>query len=176
MYKRQDLETLLGGAQAHLALEWQPVGAPPDGRILELINKTNQFNVNGRRYGEAEWRQYAGEAGTGVLMARYWDKFGELGKIGALSGRLDGAVFRIDTWVLSCRAFSRRIEHHMLKEVFERWQVDEVMVEFQPTERNGPAGELFASLLDGPPPAGPFALTRARFLARCPALYHARPV
>ncbi len=27
-----------------------------DTRILELINKTNQFNLNGVRYTESEWR------------------------------------------------------------------------------------------------------------------------
>ena len=31
-------------------------GCAAEPRVLELVNKTNQFNLNGRRYTEADWR------------------------------------------------------------------------------------------------------------------------
>ncbi len=168
-----DMETFLREAGAHLTLTWlQP---PIEPRVLELINKTNQFNVNGRRYGDAEWRDYAARPETAVLVAEYRDKYGPLGKIAALAGTRQANGFHIETWVLSCRAFSRRIEHHMLREIFDTHAVDQVTVAYQPTERNGPSGEFFATLLDAAP-AGPFVLDREQFTARCPALYHARAV
>ena len=42
-----------------VTLDWSADSS--DKRALELINKTNQFNLNGRRIGEAEWRRYLEE-------------------------------------------------------------------------------------------------------------------
>lgn len=167
-----DMEAFLRDAEAQLTLTW--LAPPTEARVLELINKTNQFNINGRRFGESEWQEYTERRDTGVLLAEYRDKFGPLGKIAVLAGTRTTSGFAIDTWVMSCRAFSRRIEHHMLREVFEHWDAPRVEIGFEPTTRNGPSQEFFASLLEAAPP-GPFPLERARFLERCPALYHARP-
>ena len=43
---------------------------PPatDRRVVELVNKTNQFNLNGIRYTEAEWQRSA--AGSGLFRSR----------------------------------------------------------------------------------------------------------
>ncbi|MBL0159493.1 MAG: HAD-IIIC family phosphatase [Bryobacterales bacterium] len=166
-----DMETFLREARGELTQTW--LEPPFEPRVLELINKTNQFNVNGRRYGEAEWRDWSARPETAVLQVEYRDKYGPLGKIGVLAGTHRDSEFQIETWVLSCRAFSRRIEHHMLLETLDRWAVDQVAVEYQPTERNGPAGEFFATLLDTPP-AGRFVLSREQFTVRCPPLYHSR--
>ncbi|NQT51558.1 HAD-IIIC family phosphatase, partial [bacterium] len=48
-----DPDRFLADAQATLALDFSKA---PDPRAFELINKTNQFNLNGRRLGEAEWQ------------------------------------------------------------------------------------------------------------------------
>ena len=167
----EDQEAFLRDAGASLTLTWPR--PPLEARTLELINKTNQFNINGRRYAEAEWQVYTRKPETAVLVVEYADKYGPLGKIAAVTGTRERDRFRIDTWVMSCRAFSRRIEHHTLKEIFDRWEVAEVAIEFQPTERNGPSSGFFASLL-GSEPSGPFVLSRERFLACCPPLYHQR--
>jgi FkbH-like protein len=166
-----DSEGFLRAAEAKLELKW--VRPPLDGRIPELINKTNQFNINGRRYSEAEWTAYTAQPDTAVLQAVYGDKYGPLGKIAAIAGTRRGRRFEIATWVLSCRAFSRRIEHHMLKEVFERWDAAEVLVDFRRTERNGPAAEFLAVFRDASG-EGAVLVSRERFAAICPALYHAR--
>jgi FkbH-like protein len=163
-----DMESFLREAGAALSLTW--VRPPLEPRILELINKTNQFNINGRRYTEAEWNVYAQRPETNVLVVEYSDKYGPLGKIAVLTGSRQGARFQVDTWVMSCRAFSRRIEYHTLREIFDRWDVDEAAINFHPTGRNQPSAEFFASLLDAPP-EGAFALSRTQFAQRCPALY-----
>ena len=167
-----DMESFLRDAGARLTLSW--LRPPVEPRTLELINKTNQFNINGRRYGEAEWRVFTERPETEVLLAEYRDKYGPLGKIAVLAGARREWRFVIDTWVMSCRAFSRRIEHHMLREVFDRHGAVEVDVAFQATERNGPAAGFFAALLKAPLPEGRFVLSREQFTANCPMLYHAR--
>ena len=167
-----DMESFLRDAGAHLTLSW--LRPPMEPRILELINKTNQFNINGRRYGEAEWRAFTERPETEVLLAEYRDKYGPLGKIAVLAGTRREQRFVIDTWVISCRAFSRRIEHHMLREAFDRHGSVEVELAFQATERNGPAAGFLAALLETPLPVGRLVLSREQFTASCPMLYHAR--
>jgi FkbH-like protein len=142
-----------------------------DPRVLELVNKTNQFSLNGTRYTEGEWGRRL--AGVSALLAAvsYRDKFGPLGKIAVMQGWQEGGTLRIETWVMSCRAFSRRIEHQCLKMLFERYHARELFLDFRPTPRNGPMRDFLAAI-SGSRPDGPFTLTRAEFEKNCPALYH----
>src|SRR5262249_31319832 len=127
---------------------------PSDPRALELVNKTNQFNLNGKRYTEGRWRDYLEQADTFLLRAAYKDKFGPLGTIAILAGRRQSDQVVIETWVMSCRAFSRRIEYRCLERVFPWFAVEQVAFDFQPTPRNGAFQEFLAGLLGGPPQPG----------------------
>ncbi|TXT39539.1 MAG: subfamily IIIC HAD-superfamily phosphatase [Planctomycetota bacterium] len=161
-----DPDEFLRQADADIKLEWNT----PDARCLELINKTNQFNLNGRRLDEAEWRQRMSEPEGFLLAVNYTDRYAPLGKISVLAGRWRDGLPWIDVWVLSCRAFSRRIEHHVLKACFERFGVDQLVFDFQPTERNGPVRNLLIELT-GSEPHSPTTLTRLAFDSRCPSLF-----
>ena len=55
--------------------------------MLELVNKTNQFNLNGRRYTEADWRKLLARPGALLVAVSYEDKFGPLGTIAVVAGR-----------------------------------------------------------------------------------------
>jgi FkbH-like protein len=138
---------------------------------VELVNKTNQFNLNGIRYTEAEWQEALRDSDSFALAVGYQDKFGPLGKIAILRGRKEDRVLRIGTWVMSCRAFSRRIEHQCLTQLFRRYRADEMIFEFKPTPKNGPIQDFLAGMLDAPATAEA-RLGRAAFEAKCPALYH----
>ena len=138
-------------------------------RVLDLINKTNQFNLNGQRYTETDWQQLRAEPGARVLSISYEDKFGALGTIAVLAGLLGHGDFHMRAWVLSCRAFSRRIEHATLRFLFDHYGLDRVVCDFQPTSKNGPLRDFAATLLDGAP-AGPFTIRREDFDQRCPRL------
>jgi FkbH-like protein len=146
----ESLEQVLATAEGVLTIV--PLKTPPDPRALELVNKTNQFNLNGRRFNEAEWLQYLSCPGHSVWMASYTDRFGPLGKIAVLAARStsDGEL-EVDSWVLSCRAFGRRIEYAMLGALFERLAVRRIRMRFAATERNGPIQELLNGLTGTPP-------------------------
>jgi FkbH-like protein len=158
-------------AEAHATLKMETAKEPMDPRALELINKTNQFNLNGRRFTEGAWQQYLDDPGTTLLVVSYRDKFGALGKIAVLSGRCLGPRLEIDTWVMSCRAFSRRIEYGCLRFLYDRFGVDEIAFDFQETARNGPL-RTFLQDVSGAIPLRGMALTREAFTDRCPALFH----
>jgi len=143
---------------------------PPDPRALELVNKTNQFNLNGKRYTEAAWRARLAKPDAFLLLAAYQDKYGPLGKIAVLSGRRDRQALCVDVWVMSCRAFSRRIEHHCLAQLFERFGVEEVAFDFMVTPRNGPLQSFFAEFIAGPPQPG-LRISRNTFFEKCPPLF-----
>jgi FkbH-like protein len=139
-------------------------------RPLELVNKTNQFNLNGIRYTESEWRAETSAPGCCFLVADYKDRFGMLGKVAVILGHLDGETLRIRVWVMSCRAFSRRIEYLCLHNLFARYPIRQMEFEVLTTEKNGPFRTLMQSLV-GECPNGPYVLTRERFYEVCPPLY-----
>ncbi|HVB85962.1 MAG TPA: HAD-IIIC family phosphatase [Candidatus Dormibacteraeota bacterium] len=139
--------------------------APLDPRALELVNKTNQFNLNGKRFTEAAWQNYLREPDSFLAVASYTDKFGPLGKIAVIAGRQNGTELRIDAWVVSCRAFSRRIERTCLQEVFSRFGADSIKLDFVKTERNGPLRQFLEELLGAAPEPG-CVITRQLFESR----------
>jgi FkbH-like protein len=142
-----------------------------DSRALELINKTNQFNLNGKRLSESDWMAYLNDPAGFLVTVSYEDKYGPLGKVAVLLGRMQEKGLRVHSWVMSCRAFSRRIEHQFLKQLFEKFDADEIFFEFQKTPRNGPLQELLAGLL-GSPLTADVRLSRSTFDEKCPSLYH----
>lgn len=142
-----------------------------DRRAFELVNKTNQFNLNGQRVNESEWIEYLKEPDTFLLTVSYDDKYGPLGEIAVLAGTLAGNRLFIDLWVMSCRAFSRRIEHQCLKYLFDKFPVDEIGFDFRTTERNGPLQDFFKELLHGPVESD-LRLTRTFFFEGAPGLFH----
>lgn len=123
-------------------LTFLPKGSEDDSRALELVNKTNQFNLNGVRYDAAGWAKALAEPSSHLVTVAYEDKFGRLGRISAMLGRLDGKTFTLATWVMSCRAFSRRIEFHCLAYLYETLAIEEIVFEVAITGRNGPLLEF----------------------------------
>ena len=157
-----DLDALLAGAGARIIFDWAKTASE---RALELVNKTNQFNLNGRRYTESDWSVWLADPATRLVVVEYEDRFGKLGRIAVLGGRETAAQFKIELWVMSCRAFSRRIEHQCLKMLLDRWET--VTLQYRATERNEPLQE-FVTLISGD--AG--QITQAEFMIRCPPLHH----
>src|ERR1035438_2796701 len=98
---------------------------------------------------ECAWRAF-------LLTANYEDRFGPLGKIAVVVGRCLRNKLYVDIWVMSCRAFLRHIEYHVLARLFENFGVDCIEFAFRPTERNGPLQEFFTRFF-------PHGLTAERF-------------
>jgi FkbH-like protein len=156
--------------QGTVTLAWRVDSA--DKRPLDLINKTNQFNLNGLRMGESEWQRLLERKDAIVAVVSYRDKFGPLGKIAVLVGSQAGRLVRVSHWVMSCRAFSRRIEHHILDSLFRHTNAEEIEFAFEATERNQPLQEFFRAL-DVPRGAEDVhRISRSGFVDRCGALPH----
>jgi FkbH-like protein len=162
-------ETFLETAEAEIRMIYRKDGDDP--RPLELVNKTNQFNLNGLRITETAWRERLNRPETVLQVVNYSDKFGPLGKIGVLLGTRQGDTVTVDAWVLSCRAFSRRIEFQCLNQLFACEGVQRLRFAFEATAKNGPLQSLLGHFFAGPLKPG-LELTAAEFAAKAPKLYH----
>ena len=121
-------------------------GAAANQRLLELVNKTNQFNLNGARVAEGEWLRLLADPHGFAIGISYEDKFGPLGIIGVVAGKQAASSLEVSTWVMSCRAFSRRIEFHTLQYLFETSDAKSITLAFRATERNQPLQEFIQAI------------------------------
>lgn len=163
-----DPESFLSTLNASISFNFD---CESDPRVLELVNKTNQFNLNGTRISESDWHRTANASDSIVVALSYEDKFGPLGTIAVLKGTEENRAVRVETLVMSCRAFSRRIEHQLLKVIFEEMNARRLEFSFVATPKNGPIREFLQSLT-GEEPSGRVTVTREQFDSTCPRLYH----
>ena len=164
-----DAEEFLARLDAKLSVH---ISRRPTPRALELINKTNQFNLNGERYTEAEWQSFLDSPGAFVVAVDYLDKFGRLGTIAVVTGRAAENELVVQRWVMSCRAFARRIEHATLRFLFDEFEASAARLDFRPTERNGPLREFLREFADVPVRASTVRISQQAFDASCAPTYH----
>jgi FkbH-like protein len=86
-------------------------------RIVQLINKTNQFNLTTRRYTEAQVIAIQKDATIFTLQVRLQDRFGDNGMISVVICRTQGTMWDIDIWLMSCRVLKRRVEEFVLDQL-----------------------------------------------------------
>jgi FkbH-like protein len=123
-----------------MVITFQPFDEIGRARIAQLINKSNQFNLTTRRYTEAEVAAMEGDPDTFTLQVRLTDRFGDNGMISVVICRKSGRdAWEIDTWLMSCRVLSRRVEDAVLQEVLaaaESVGIRKLIGKYIPTERN----------------------------------------
>jgi len=94
------------------------IGAPTPGeyeRVVQLINKTNQFNLTTRRYTMADILEFLESDNIELSVAKARDKFGDYGLIGVqILKKIDSSSYEIDTFLMSCRVLGRKIESGIL--------------------------------------------------------------
>ncbi len=118
-------------------------------RILQLIAKTNQFNMTTRRYGEAQLDDLLRRGAT-VIGVSLSDKYSEPETIGVLILLPeDEDTLRIDTFLLSCRVLGRTVESAVIGWV-ARFAAgrgfSSISGELIATDRNGPAMGVYPEL------------------------------
>ncbi len=111
-------------------------------RTVQLINKTNQFNLTTRRYSEEEVTAIMKDSRAFGLQLRLLDRFGDNGIIGIVIGKLIGigSELVLDTWLMSCRVLGRQVESTTLNLVVRHARtigVTRVVGEYIPSKKNG---------------------------------------
>ena len=153
--RRANLQKQVGGVDAYLAsldmtITFQPFDATGRSRIVQLINKSNQYNLTTRRYTEPEITAVENDPDVFTLQVRLADIFGDNGMISVVICRLAAAeTWDIDTWLMSCRVLGRRVEHMVLREILEHARaagIVKLTATYRPTDRNKLVVDHYAKL------------------------------
>jgi FkbH-like protein len=154
------LEEFLAGL--HLEISIAPMQPDQLERVAQLTHRTNQMNATGLRRTESEVMD-ALRSGAECLTVDVRDRFGSYGLTGVVIFRCESGALTVDTFLLSCRALGRGVEHRMvarLGEIAVKRGFARVEIPFVPAQRNRPA-QLFLASLRQPDADGVF-----RFPAR----------
>lgn len=103
-------------------------------RPLQLINKTNQFNLNGERLSEDNLISLMNEGGK-LFSFSLNDKYADHGQVLCLLLNKEGVVTH---FVMSCRVFQRRLEHCCLLWLVAHLGVNHLELNYVKTKHNSP--------------------------------------
>jgi len=161
--QRQTLESSFADMDSYLEslsmkcviAEFRPVDVP---RIAQLIGRSNQFNCTTRRRTEAEVQQVIDDPAYCAYTMRLEDRFGDYGLIAVVVARVEGALFLIDTWLMSCRVLKRQVEEETVNEMVRLAALrgcNRIRGVYLPTKKNGMVRDLyprmgFSTVLDQP--------------------------
>jgi FkbH-like protein len=115
-------------------------------RLVELIQRTNQFNTTTKRRSVGEIIALLDSPAHAVYVGTLKDRFGALGVVGlAIAERQPDATIVIDSVIMSCRAMGFGFEQAFLRKVIDAEPAERYFGLFTPTERNSPASSLFSN-------------------------------
>jgi FkbH-like protein len=116
-------------------------------RVHQLLQRTNQFNLTGRRYELGTLAARAGEADWRIYTSRVSDRFGEHGLVATALVQVTPEVWSIENFVMSCRVIGYGIEDAQLARLSAdaraadaRW----IQGEFVPSAKNAPARDFYS--------------------------------
>jgi FkbH-like protein len=153
--RRAALQKQSDGLDAYLAsldmtITFQPFDAAGRARIVQLINKSNQYNLTTRRYTEAEVVMLEQDPAIFTLQVRLADMFGDNGMISVIICRpVADDCWDIDTWLMSCRVLGRGVECMVLRTLLEHARaagITKLTGTYRPTDRNKLVVDHYARL------------------------------
>lgn len=125
-------------------------------RIVQLFNKTNQFNLTTRRVAEPQVRTWLADPAVFTLSARLSDRYGDYGLVACLTAREKDGALLVEDWLMSCRVLGRGLEqlcfNRLLAEARRRGAKSLVGARIE-TPKNGLTANWYTSL--GFSPDGP---------------------
>lgn len=113
-------------------------------RIVELLNKTNQFILSYKRYNLAEVEELLNSNNSCIVTANMSDKLSDSGIIAILICKKENESLLVDELTFSCRALGRNIEDIVISKMLliakEYLKTDsKVKINYQKGQRNIPA-------------------------------------
>jgi FkbH-like protein len=152
-------DALLGAAESmdeflrglNMTALYGPFTAVDHARVVQLINKTNQFNTTTRRYASEEIAQVMEHPDALTLQFRLLDRVGDNGLVSTMILRPTGAegVLEIENWVMSCRVFGRELEFEAMNIAVEAARergAQALVADYIPTPKNDVISKLYPSL------------------------------
>jgi FkbH-like protein len=132
-----------------LQIDIAPINREQIARVSQLTQRTNQFNFTTIRRSEAEIERLAAQPDTECLVVEVSDRFGDYGLVGVVIFHSTVSRLEVDSFLLSCRALGRGVEHRMVAKLGElalEHGLDTVECNFVATRKNRPALEFLETL------------------------------
>ncbi len=143
-----DLPGYLRGLEMQLV--WKRFDRVGLQRIVQLINKSNQFNLTTQRYTDEDVLAVMADPTAFGLQLRLLDRFGDNGVIAIIVGRLrENQDLYIDTWLMSCRVLGRQVEPTTLNLIAQealKLGARRLVGEYIPSKKNGMVKDHYAKL------------------------------
>ncbi len=148
---RETATDMAGYLQAlRMELVWSAFDAVSLPRLVQLVNKTNQFNLLTRRYTDAELAALIDDEQVVTLQMRLTDMYGDNGVIAVVIGRrMEDNALEIETWLMSCRVLGRTIEEatlNLLVDVARKHGCTRLVGRYRPTAKNGMVSQHYRRL------------------------------
>lgn len=148
-------------------------------RLVQLMNKTNQFNTATRRYTHGQMAELLADRRQQVYLYRVSDRFGENGVVAAAIVDCGGDVPVLTDYVMSCRVMGRNIEYAIAEDIeadLREKGYRRLRGIYVPTSKNSPVAGLYEQLgYKKVGPAGQGGTEYEMRLADAPErMYHAR--
>jgi FkbH-like protein len=124
-------------------------------RIVQLEQKTNQFNLTTRRYSDTAIQDFLKRGDVILLAFRLADRFGKHGLVSVIIGVQEQEKLRIDSWTMSCRVFSRSAEQFIMLGLIglaKKRGITNIEGVYEPTKKNGVVADLYVRLGFNPSP------------------------
>lgn len=137
-----DLDGFIRSLEIRLTIRAQ--AAELVGRVSQLTQRTNQFNLTTRRYTVEEVQRLI-EQGL-VFTLGMQDRFSDYGTVGVAIVTGSGEVADFDTLLMSCRAFGREIERAFMGSILEdlaRRGFSRATGRYVPTRKNPMVADFF---------------------------------
>jgi FkbH-like protein len=118
-------------------------------RTVQLINRSNQFNLTTRRYTNAEVLTLMADPHWITLTVTLRDRFGDNGLISVLFAQAADDTLLIDTWLMSCRVLKRGVERLLLNRLVSEGRArgtSRIRGEYIPSAKNGLVRDHYAAL------------------------------
>ena len=119
------------------------------GRISELFQRSNQFNLTTIRYSESDVEQLTQSQSHQTFSFRLRDKFGEHGIISLVVAEIHPPTLTIEAWVMSCRVLKRTMEHFVMATLVDAALASSctsIVGQYSPTPKNALVANLYSEL------------------------------
>jgi len=113
--KSSDMESYLKALEMEISLtDFDEIGRS---RIVQLISKSNQFNLTTKRYTDSEIKKLESNDAYFTRQIRLKDSLGDNGMVSVVICKKNQDNWEIDTWLMSCRVLGRQVEDAVLQDI-----------------------------------------------------------
>ena len=118
-------------------------------RCLQIIHKTNQFNLTTKRYSQSELIDFQKNKKNASFLVDLNDKYGSHGLVAMIMLRSEKNFIYIDNFAMSCRVLGRYLEFWIfskIKEFAKKNKINFIIGEYIPTKKNHLVKDLYKSM------------------------------